>query len=138
MYQLLVLHLQCRQWQLKPTANKTLLNLTAAKVQNYLTHTHARTHAHTHTFNGPFSGSTQVRRYQKGNTSEWQWHQLGHTPVCTLLQTDNHTSAPPLNFLQAGCPSCCPTNSIKAPKAHKLPHQLTKNVGKNYWDCLSC
>jgi len=33
MYQLLVLHLQCHQWQLEPTANKTLLNLTAAKVQ---------------------------------------------------------------------------------------------------------
>jgi len=33
MYQLLVLHLQCHQWQLKPTANKTLLNLMAAKEQ---------------------------------------------------------------------------------------------------------
>jgi len=34
--------------------------------------------------------------------------------VCTLLQTDNHTSTPPLSFLQAGCPSCRPTNSVKA------------------------
>jgi len=41
-----------------------------------------------------------VSRYQKGKTnldfteardSEWQWHQLGHMQVCTLLQTDNHT-----------------------------------------------
>ena len=41
---------------------------------------------HTHTFNGPLSGTTRVRRYQKGKTnldftgagdSEWQWHQLG-------------------------------------------------------------
>ena len=24
--------------------------------------------------------------------SEWQWHQLGDMQVCTLLQTDNHTS----------------------------------------------
>jgi len=41
------------------------------------------THTHTHTFNGPFSGTTQVSRYQKGKTnldfteerdSEWQWH----------------------------------------------------------------
>ena len=31
--------------------------------------------------------------------------------VCTLLQTDNHASTPPLSFLQAGCPSCRPTNS---------------------------
>jgi len=37
--------------------------------------------------------------------------------VCTSLQTDNHTSTPPLSFLQAGCPSCCPTNSVKALKA---------------------
>ena len=63
------------------------------------------THTHTHPFNGPFSGTTQVSRYQKGGTnldfteardSEWQWHQLGQMQVCTLLQTDNHTSIPPL------------------------------------------
>jgi len=65
----------------------------------------------------------RVGRYQKCKTSldfteardsEWQWHQLGHTQVCTSLQTDNHTSTPPLSFLQTGCPSCRPTNSIKA------------------------
>ena len=31
--------------------------------------------------------------------------------VCTSIQTDNHTSTPPLRFLQAGCPSCRPTAS---------------------------
>jgi len=31
--------------------------------------------------------------------------------VCTSLQTDNHASTSPLSFLQAGCPSCRPTNS---------------------------
>jgi len=80
---------------------------------------------HTHPFNGPFSGATRVTRYQKGQTnldfteardSEWQWHQLGHMQVCTSRQTDNHASNPPLSFLQAGCPSCHPTNSIKALK----------------------
>ena len=83
------------------------------------------THTHTHPFNGPFSGTTQVGRYQKGKTnldfteardSEWQWHQLGHMQVCTSLQTDNHASTPPLSFLQAGCQSCHPTNSVKALK----------------------
>ena len=68
-----------------------------------------------------FSGTTRVCRYQKGKTnldfteardSEWQWHQLGHTQVCTLLQTDNHASTPPLQFLQAGCPSCLVTYHI--------------------------
>jgi len=27
---------------------------------------------------------------------------------------DNHANIPPLSFLQAACPSCRPTNSIKA------------------------
>ena len=129
-----------------------------------------------------------MSRYQKRKTnldfteardSEWQWYQLGHMQVCTLLQTDNHASTPPLSFftgrmpflppnqqrqsteginqteskkqklvtlvththtfkgllsetirvsryqkgnhastppisfLHAGCPSCCPTNSVK-------------------------
>jgi len=84
----------------------------------------------THPLNGPFSGTTQVSRYHKGKTnldfteardSEWQWHQLGHMQVCTSLQTDNHTSTPPLSFLQAGCPSCRPTNSVKALIA-AIPH----------------
>jgi len=37
--------------------------------------------------------------------------------VCTSLQTDNHASSPLLSFLQAGCPSCRPTDSVKALKA---------------------
>ena len=81
---------------------------------------------HTHPFNGPFSGTTQVSRYQKGKTNldfteardnEWQWHQLDHMHVCISLQTDNHANTPPLSFLQAGCTSCRPANSVKALKA---------------------
>ena len=91
-----------------------------------LTLNSSHTRTHTHPFYGPFSGNTQVNRYQKGKTnlnfteardSEWQWHQLGHMQVCTSLQADNHASTPPLSFLQAGCPSCRPTNSGKALKA---------------------
>ena len=44
--------------------------------------------------------------------------------VCTLLQTDNHVSTPPLCFLQAGCPSCRPTNRVKALKAHTAPDKF--------------
>jgi len=33
------------------------------------------------------------------------------------LIPDNHANIPPLSFLQAGCPSCHPTNSVKALKA---------------------
>jgi len=74
-----------------------------------------------------------VSLYPKGKTSldfteardsEWQWHQLGCMQVWTSLQTDNHASTPPLSFLQAGCPSCHPTNSVKALKAK--PSKTTK------------
>jgi len=80
-----------------------------------------------------------VSQYQKGKTnldfteardSEWQWHQLGHMQICTLLQTNNNASTPPLSFLQAGCPSCRPANSVKALKelqSHTV-HAKFKNV----------
>jgi len=78
-------------------------------------------HTHTHPFNGPFSWTTRVGRYRKDKTnldfteardSEWQWHQLGHMQVCTLLQTDNHASTSPLSFLQADAlPAAQPTAS---------------------------
>ena len=42
----------------------------------------------------------------------------------TLLQTDNHTSTPPLSFLQAGCP----TNSVKALKANIRATGLLKYI----------
>ena len=76
---------------------------------------------YTHPFNGPFSGTTQVSHYQKGKTnldfaeasdSEWQWHQLGHMQVCTLIQTDNHSSTPPLCFYRPDAlPAAQPTAS---------------------------
>jgi len=53
-----------------------------------------------------------VSRYQKGDAdldfteardSEWQWHELmSRMQVCTLLQTDNHASTPPLYFYRPG------------------------------------
>ena len=61
------------------------------------------THTHTHPFNGPFSRTTRVSRYQKGKPiwillkqrdSEWQWYQLGHMQACISLQTGNHASTP--------------------------------------------
>ena len=96
---------------------------------------------HTHPFNGPFSGTTLVNHYQKGKTNldfteasdtEWQWHQLGHMQVCISLQTDNHASTASLGFLQAGCPSCLPTNSVKALKA-KIFHINTSEIAA---DCI--
>ena len=40
--------------------------------------------------------------------------------VCTLLQVDNHASTPPLSFFTGRCPSCRPTNRVKALKAMPL------------------
>jgi len=94
--------------------SKIIYNMTT-----WLTH-----NTHTQTFNGPFSGTTQVSQYQKGKTnldftkardSGISWAIC--LQVCTSLQTDNHASTPPLSFLQAGCPSCRTTNSVKALKA---------------------
>jgi len=82
------------------------------------------------------SRTTRVSRYQKGKTnldfteardSEWQWHHLGHMQVCTSIQTDNHASTPPLSFLQAECPSCRPTDSVKALKAVAKKGKMAKN-----------
>jgi len=86
--------------------------------------------SHSHPFNGPLSGTTRVN-------SEWQWHQLGHMQACTSLQTDNNASTQPLSFSQAGCPSCYPTNSVKAlkaysamnkPECHRFCTRLCKQV----------
>ena len=85
-------------------------------------------HTHRHPSNGLLSGSSRVSHYQKGETnldfteardSEWQRHQLGHMQICTSLQRDNYASTAPhcSVFLQTRCPSCHPTNSVKALKA---------------------
>jgi len=60
---------------------------------------------HTHTFKGTFSGTTQVSRYQKGETnldftetrdSEWQWHQLEH--ICKSAPRSRQITMPALSF----------------------------------------
>ena len=94
--------------------------------------------AYTHPFNGPFSGTTRVGRYQKGTTnldfteardSEWQWPQLG---ICKSAPRSRQitTPAPHHSFLQAGCPSCRPTNSVKALKEqHKTSKKINISQG---------
>ena len=109
-------------WSLNTTSTSpdwtlcTLWLLTTSAPGCSLSHTTSllsRSVIYTHPFNGPFSGTTQVSWYQKGRTnldftwardSEWQWHQLGHMQVCTLLQADNHASTPPLSFFTGRMP----------------------------------
>jgi len=56
----------------------------------------------------------------------------------TLLQTDNHTSTPPLSFLQAGCPSCRPTNSVKALKEKAQIENKVKLINYYYFYYYTC
>ena len=113
-----------------------------------ITHeTHTHTHTHTHTrLTALFSETTRVSRYQIGKTnldfteardSEWQWHELDYMymQVCNSLQTDNHASTPPLSFFQAGCPSCRPTNSVKALKAKARTSKTQYSI--NVISCLN-
>jgi len=72
-----------------------------------------------------------VSQCQKGKTnvdfteardSEWQWHQLGRTKVCTSLQTDNHASTPSLSFFTGHMPFLPPNQQCKR-------HQQLYSVG---------
>jgi len=60
-------------------------------------------------FEDVVSCSTSDDSYE-ARDSEWQWNQLGHMQICTSPQTDNHTSIPPLSFLQDGCVCYVPVN----------------------------
>ena len=92
-------------------------------------------HTHTHPFNSSLSGTTLVSRYQKGKANldfteardnEWQWHQLGHIQVCTLLQTDNHTSTPTLSFYRPDAlPATQPTASKHCTTSVQHTHMHT-------------
>jgi len=96
------------------------------------------------TFNGPLSGTTQVSRYQKGKTNldfteardmsgsgiSWAIFKSAHRS--RLITTPTHSV-----FLQAGCPSCRPTYSVKALKARLFLSQLGRNPAPfSYTDML--
>jgi len=75
------------------------------------------------------SGSPRVSRYQKGKTKKGKTNLdlleqeiVSGSGICWAIcnsapHADNHANIPPLSFLQAGCPSWRPTNSVKALKA---------------------
>ena len=88
--------------------------------------TMAITHTHTHTCNGPFpglpgwAGTRKVKpiwillKQETVSGSGISWAVCKSAPRSRQITTPApHHSV----FLQAGCPSCCPTNSIKALKA---------------------
>ena len=100
------------------------------------THTHTHTHTHAYTFNGPFSGTPRVSLYQK---SEPVWILLKQETVsgsgiscwailCKSAPRSRQITMPaPNHSLQAGCPSCGPTNSVK-PLKYVLSRRLKQSV----------
>ena len=93
------------------------------------------THTNTDPFNGSFSGTTWVGRYQKGKTyldfteardSDWQWHQMGRMQVCTSLQTDNHASTSALSFFTGRMPFLPPNQALPSDTA--ISKQLNSTV----------
>ena len=82
-----------------------------------------------HTFNVPFSGTTTVSQYQKGkiNVDFTEARTVSGSgislAVCKSAPCPRQITMPAPHhsvFLQAGCPSCCPTNSVRALKALHL------------------
>ena len=47
------------------------------------------------------------------------------------LQSNNHHQQTNIQFLQAGCPSCRPINSVKAPKSAPLYNKLIRPAVQN-------
>jgi len=60
--------------------------------------------------------------------SKRQWAEVASVGLYASLHLipDNHANIPPLSFLQASCPSCRPTSSIKALKEENKIAKLTK------------
>ena len=83
-------------------------------------------YTHTHTFNGPFLG---LRRWAGTRKVKPIWILLEQQTVsgsgicwtiCKSAPRSRQITTPAphhSSFLQARCPSCCPTNSVKALKA---------------------
>jgi len=77
-------------------------------------------------FNDPLSGTTRISQYQEGKTNmdlleqetvsdsgiSWTICKSAPCPTQTTMPAPHYSSV-----LQAECPSCRPTNSIKALKA---------------------
>ena len=107
-----------------------------------ITECHGDVGTHTHTrltalFPGlpVWAGTRKVKPIWillKLETVSGSGYQLGHMQVCTALQTDNHASTPPLSFLQAGCPSCRPTNSVKALKYVGIKIEINNQLSNCY------
>ena len=83
---------------------------------HHITHTHTHTTIFTALLNfvwdypgEPAPESWNQSGFTGASDSKWHWHQLGHMQICTLTQTRNHASIPPLSFF--ALPATNPTVS---------------------------
>ena len=81
-------------------------------------------HTHAHPFNGPISGWASTRKVKpslillqqetvSGSGISWAIRKSAPSSRQVTMPAPHHSV-----FLQAGCPSCHPTNSVKALKAN--------------------
>ena len=101
----------------------------------------------THTHTQPFycssvTGTTQASRYQKGKTRKVKSNLdlleqdivSGSGFFWAICKSASHPRQPrqhpTTHFLQAGCPSCCPTNSVKALKS-AMEDQIVTTCAKD-------
>jgi len=107
--------------------------------------TQNNTHTHTqHTFNGSLSRTTRVSRYRKvkpiwillkqetvsGSGISWA--------ICKSAPHSRQITTPAphrSSFLQTGCPSWCPTNSVKALKAYQTKQQHSRHYQATLHAC---
>ena len=68
---------------------------------------------------------------QKGG--EWQWHQLGYMQLCTLLQTDNHASTPPLSFFYR--PDALPVTQPTVSKHWRQNREIIMHTSNKLLSC---
>ena len=91
----------------------------------------ARTHTHTHAFNGPFYRDYLGAGTRKVNQSGFYWSKRQWVAVASagpyasrhLAPDRRPRQHPTTQFLQAGCASCHPTNSVKALKVFWSYHR---------------
>ena len=93
--------------------------------------------SNTHTFNGPLSGTPRwagrptrkvkpvwiLLKQETVSGSGISWARCKSAPCSRQI---THASTPPLSFLQAGCPSCRPTNSVKVLKVQECSENYNK------------
>jgi len=90
-------------------------------------HTHTQTHTHTSFYSllyfvweYPGKPVPEPIWITEPRDSMWQWHQLGHMQICTLPQTDNNASSPPLSFYRPDALLAAQPTALEALFTQKL------------------